>query len=1204
MAAKSIEEKSRKLASQRPEPGKEFEQMQAAPSQLLEIQAAQKQNLMEQRVMANSQAEQNQILAQAAEVGAQSVAGNMQLNQATQQAMGRYGLSQPRTSSQTKQQHSESVTRQNVTIHNNTTNITNNTVPANIGGPIQGRPVQFQQPQDGNGGMGKFKNWLNQTFARQEDAAKRRDREYQRRETALTKSSNKMMRKIEEFSKDITKKLDPRNVGRTIGGQLKTILGVLGIGLMAKNFDKLLDWVFGAQKKVEDEYIPNIKNFFAWVKGDKNAKEPGLITKITGAFENTFGRLFFGKDYESRGSIFKDKGLLRGMRDYLWNDVSGKDRGVLNTLFDKIRDGLKERSEMAKNAITLDKSATVWDIIKHPGEAFKEFLNNLTNYFSVLIGGEAAMSKIQGRALSQKAAVYSRSEGRDQRKADRTRKYNVNGQTIYTDQGDIALLGKNKIKTVPQEYMDLNGQLNGSVGSTIAMSNNLIKIKEDAKKGNIQTAAFANAFSELNRVLVSKGEGGTIVISRDSLGASDEALQKHTAWGTHIKPLKANEYHYVLRPRPTKEIAEEAKSIQKTQELEAALAAWGFGSALLTGGTTAVIGGSIAAVLGLYNECKKYGIHTHTVVIVRANEIQDTDIDLGVLSEEDAKQLLEIDKEGLQAIAKDVFLTDEEKAAGKEVNFDMSDKSYVLAGQKYLESKTYKYTNKTYDFNANHMTDYKRKEKAETSSTPPPSASTTPEQSSSQTETPTGNVSEDSGDQANSTTTTSEQTTSGSGIIYGPSGPFDPNAASEWITTNASPDCLGGDGSGAKGITGWCGRWVRQALVNGGMYGPGLTEAGGPNGGDFKPVLERLGWKEISKNGPFQPGDVMVLQPASNGGGGRYGHVAMYTGRGNGRSGWFSDFDQNGPVSAYSKNLDSSAVSILRYGVGYDGPKTGNPGHFWKKMPNENIFNYSVDQRRGSESPESYINRNYEARKHKWAKWATKEKLLEFYNKGRNWAANMVKKAIGTVLGTTTDVSASPTGGEVSTESEGESQDRSFNGFYREAKDIIKRAWGGLSHKVSDAGQWAMNKAGDAVDWESSIHGGVSTVGEYPKSAAEEYMYAKYTGKDYDVIPESIRKGTTYQRDEWWAKFFDKEGNLKIKDSDNVNPTLVKYLHDIEGELKKGNNLDEYHLKIAAQGLDSEMYHNAAETRDQRRVLSALVARNNNDTMAQPLTKE
>ena len=156
MAEKSIEEKTRRLASQRPENGKEFQQLQGAQNQLLEIQAAQKQNLMEQRLMSGAQAEQNQILAQAAEVGAQSVAGNMQLNQATAGVMGRYGLNQPRTSSQVKQQHRESVTRQNVTIHNNTTNITNNTVPANIGGPIQGRPIQFQQPQasgDGAGGV-------------------------------------------------------------------------------------------------------------------------------------------------------------------------------------------------------------------------------------------------------------------------------------------------------------------------------------------------------------------------------------------------------------------------------------------------------------------------------------------------------------------------------------------------------------------------------------------------------------------------------------------------------------------------------------------------------------------------------------------------------------------------------------------------------------------------------------------------------------------------------------------------------------------------------------------------------------------------------------------------------------------------------------------------------------------------------------------
>ena len=1201
MAEKSIEEKARKIASQRPEAGKEFEQMQAAQNQLLEIQAAQKQNLMERRVMGNSQAEQNQILAQAAEVGAQSVAaGNMQLNQATQQAMGRYGLAQPKTTSQVKQRQSEVVTKQNVTIHNNTTNITNNTVPANIGGPIQGRPVQFKQPADG--GMGKFRNWLQQTFARQEDAAKKRDREYQRRETALTKSSNKMMRKIEEFSKDITKKLDPRNVGRTMGGQLKTILGILGIGLIAKNFNKLLDWIFGAQNKVENEYIPSIKNFFAWVKGDENAKTPGLISKLTSGIENTFGKLFFGKDYESRGNIFKDKGLLKGMRDYLWNDPykNGGEPGVLNLLFDKIKEGFQKRSEMAKNAITLDKSDSVWDLITHPGEALKEFLNNLTNYFSVLIGGESAMSKIQGRAISQRAAVTSRSDGVDQWRSKRHKRFNVNGENIDADKGDFTLFGKNKVDTVSKNHMDQNGRIDGSTGSTVALSNNLASIRAQARKGNIKTAAFANAFSELNRVVTSKGEGGTIAISRDMIGASEETLKKLDAWGVHIKPAKASDYMYVLRPRRKGEMtAEEATKASR---------------ALAIGG---IVGYKIA---------KEVGVDTHTVTLVRKDEIRDDDIPLQELSQEEANELLEVDKEGLQIVVNSALLTEAERKAGKQLSFDMADKEYVLASQRYLEHLAPAGAEKNYDFNANYMVDYekdKRQEKSSGSNNQPqanPPTAATGESSVVQ----VSNTSEDSGEQSNSagssTADANERTVSGSGLIYGPSGPFDPNAASEWITANASPDCLGGGGNGIKGITGWCGRWVRQALVNGGMYGPNLNEHGGPNGGDFKPVLESMGWKEISQNGPFQPGDVMVLQPASRGGGGNYGHVAMFTGKGNGKSGWFSDFDQAGAVSAYSKKLGDQGVSILRYGVGYTGPKTGTPGHWWKKLPNENIFNYSVDARRGTESPESYIQRNYNARKSKWPKWATAEKLLEYYKKGRNWISNVVRKATGTVASTTSGT-ATPTtptaaeeaavntspGGEVTAESNSDSPDRSFTGFFSDAKDIIKNAWGSLSHKASEGAQWALNKAGDAVDWDASLHGGTSyTGGGYPKSSTERYLYAKYTGKDVGnyAIPESIRSGSTLQRDEWWAKFFDKEGNLKIKDSDNVNPTLVKYLHEIEGELKKGNDLDEYHLKIAAQGLDAEMVHNASETRDQQRVISALVSRNSDTAMAQSFTNE
>lgn len=1233
MAEKSIEEKARKIASQRPEAGKEFEQMQAAQNQLLEIQAAQKQNLMERRVMANSQAEQNQVLAQAAEVGAQSVAaGNMQLNQATQQTMGRYGLSQPKTTSQVKQRQSEVVTKQNVTIHNNTTNITNNTVPANIGGPIQGRPIQFKQP-DADGGMGRFKNWLQQTFARQEDAAKKRDREYQRRETALTKSSNKMMRKIEDFSKDITKKLDPRNVGKTIGGQLKTILGILGIGLIAKNFNKLLDWIFGAQNKVENEYIPSIKNFFAWVKGDKDAKQPGLITKLTEGITNTFGKLFFGKDFDgSKGNVFKDKGLLKGMRDYLWNDTSGNDRGVLNILFDKIKDGLKERSAMAKNAITLDKSATVWDIIKNPGEAFKEFLTNLTNYFGVLVGGESYLRKIQGDVVSRSTVAKNRTDpDKESKRYEKREHVTVGGKKYSTHKGDTALLefqsgkyGKTDQFKISSHYMNEKGELlSGSAGAILAASNNATYHKYSAEYlSEVNSAALANDLSFLySEAKKSEDENkGPILINRDIFRMANQDPELKKVVEKHVRKAKDGEWCIVLRERSVEDIEKEIKELtpdwykvsSKLQQHKAGGLAWGVGNvlALLRG-----MSGPKAWIEDIRDFIKLQDVPLYTQVIIKSGDKQEGDIFVRSLSGDELLKLgyIAADSEAIKQAAYGFMTADDRKnLSGDNLNLNTQDKSFVLALQNGLDHmmKNRKPGEGDYDYDARHMADNKQPTSSgSSSSTSSPSSSETTDV------TYTSNVSEDSGDQPSSNAnfeSSSEQTVSGTGLIYGPSGPFDPNAAAEWITANASQDCLGG-GDGVKGITGWCGRWVRQALVNGGMYGSSLNEKGGPNGGDFKPVLESLGWKEISQKGPFQPGDVMVLQNASNGGGGSYGHVAMFTGTGNGRSGWFSDFDQANAVSAYGKKLGDKGVSVLRYGVDYTGPKTGTPGHFWKKMPNENIFNYSVDTRRGTESPESYIQRNYNARKHKWPKWATAEKLLEFYNKGRNWAVNAVRKAIGAVANTfsgevtSTASSEATTGGEVPMESSSESQDRSFSGFFSDAKDIVKRAWGSLSHKASEGAQWVMNKAGDAVDWEASLHGGTSyTGGGYPKSATERYLYAKYTGKDVGnyAIPESIRGGSTLQRDEWWAKFFDKEGNLKIKDSDNVNPTLVKYLHEIEGELKKGNDLDEYHLKIAAQGLDAEMVHNASETRDQQRVISALVSRNSDTAMAQSFTNE
>ena len=390
MAEKSIEEKTRRIASQRVESGKEFQQMQAAQNQLMEIQAARQQNLRENKLESDSLAQQNQILAQAAQVGMMSQgAGQMRVNPATQNVMNRYGMARPMTTTTSKQSHSQVVTKQNVTIHNNTTNITNN-VPANVGGPIQGRPVQFQQPtpqqQNNDGGMAKFKSWMNQTFNKQEENRQKREREYQRRELSLTKSANKMMRKLEDFSRDITKKLDPRNVGKNMGSQLKTILRLLGLGLLVKNFKKVLDWLAGAQDKVENEYIPNIKNFFSWVRGEEGSNKPSFITKM----EETLKGLFVGRNFGGDPDLkkaFEEGGLLGGIGVAIKKST--------REFFDKFRDKLAERWELARHIDKpdfSDRDTMISNAIDYIGKLI-----------SVLAGGEAAFNAIRGKEIEKRA---------------------------------------------------------------------------------------------------------------------------------------------------------------------------------------------------------------------------------------------------------------------------------------------------------------------------------------------------------------------------------------------------------------------------------------------------------------------------------------------------------------------------------------------------------------------------------------------------------------------------------------------------------------------------------------------------------------------------------------------------------------------------------------------------------------------------------
>lgn len=363
MAEKSLEDRARQISQSRLQQGKEFEQLQAAQNQLLEINAAQKQNLGEQAMINSSVAAQNQLLAQAAEVGAMSV-GGMRVNPATQATMNRYGLAKPTTISTSKQ----TVTKQNITINNNTTNINN--VPANIGGPIQGRGIQFKDPAGDDGGMSKFRNWIQSAFTKQKEDEVKRNREYARRETSLSKSSNKIMRKLEDFSRDITKRLDPRNISKPIADHFSTVLKLLGMGYLATHTGKILDSIQSFQE--------NTKALWNWISG-KSKEKPEFIQKL-GESINSF---LFGENTVYR----PEKGVVGNIVYAFWND-DNTNPGIINRFWNKIKDELETRADLAASAVRgntdVGKSLKKLDFVG----AAEALLDRITTYMTVFLGGK------------------------------------------------------------------------------------------------------------------------------------------------------------------------------------------------------------------------------------------------------------------------------------------------------------------------------------------------------------------------------------------------------------------------------------------------------------------------------------------------------------------------------------------------------------------------------------------------------------------------------------------------------------------------------------------------------------------------------------------------------------------------------------------------------------------------------------------------
>ena len=1174
MAEKSIEEKSRRIASRPIENGKEFEQMQAAQNQLLEIQAAQKQGLIEHKLMSDSDAAQNQVMAQAAQLGAMSEAGGMQLNSATQATMGKYGLSKPMTTTSSKQSRSQTVTRQNVTINNNTTNITNNSVPANVGGPVQGRPVQMLSPQKGqdSGNTARFKNWISQTFAKQEEAQKKRDVEYRRKETSLTKSANKMARKLEEFSKDVTKKLDPRNIGKTAGSQLKTILGILGIGVITKNLPKIVDWLYDTEDKIRTKWIPAIKDFFKWVRGENtdengNNKAPDFITRISDSISRAFGTTLFGEGWEPQ----EGKGLIKSIYDVLWNDTSNKDhRGVLNKLWDKITEFFHDRAEMAKSVIDH----------KHPPLAFfnrwlEHTMTNLMNYLSVFLGGEKAMETVQGREMTSSGyASISKGARRDRTPQNQT--VATAGWVEQSEKGNLSVTG---INAVNERDTRAGVSRAGLLYGKDIYETNRMEFLYDLENGKIGEGSNAKINLSGYRDYSGFLDVKTQTIKENIVGHAVEiAMARHLIWlETTVIPHRSKTKSNELGRTMADVDLHVAGAIQTGVYYTPVGMFSPLGALNKAAGNVAdlkhvhatVKSDDTSAIAAIYTALYKRAVSKGFVIVPKELlGFNSTDIEeqlkhpgvtklsdklwwvyvpngtqnfgkqekyeLDLLTEGELKNYPDIEKrntaptdnlyclrpDGVRSIMHNKYKSEEhantdeyDEAFFKNESHKYQD--YILKGvQERIggeDLRVDKKINEMYDISVDRQQtktpDEVRAEEqqlmeASTSSfTPAAAAKQHTAEVGKDFQKKTGfNV--QPGISENYATATGGEIQE-DGIIYGPSGAFDTKAAAAFIAHHAHAKSKGK-----------CGRYVGYALMEGGMYdSQSLNENTRPNGGDYGPVLKRLGWSEIDPNTPPQPGDVMVLKKESEGGAGKWGHVAMYAGTEyGGHSGWFSDFDQATPVSAHGKTkLTDSGVSLFRYGVSYDyrpGVSKIDFGRYHKKT--DAVF---VDD---------------------------------------------------------------DTPGDVSALNETDVE-----------PGVLSKAW----NNIKDFGTELIQK--NTVRVKRGIHGASALIGEGIDAENARHGNIRYT----DVpLPKSLQNivNAYLSQKTWWGKYFDSNGNLKaeIKDDKDIPQALKDKLGIIETELKKQTALSAGNLEMAGQSIDAYMLSAASTNTTLNRQIHALTKRN------------
>ena len=459
--SENLDKRTRSIENNKVKSGEGMADREEASTQLQAIQAEQRNNLSLRQADIQATSRQQDVMSQAAQIATESAGPS------TAAVLGKYGIPAPKVLK--KETHDVKVVPPKIEITNNNYNTTNNS------GPVGGRDIAFKSPDtEAAASQGKFKNWLNTTFLAQKEENNKREREYEKRESSLVRSSNKMLSKITAAGREMAESFNPSNFGQSVGNQFRILLLIFVTRFLAKHWTKVL-------------------RIISWV-GDKI--KAGL---------DYFGITTEGKKMMARGG-----GIRGDIISFFGGDPK---RDNLFTLFKKIGeeliDHLKRKldhaMELRGEAIkAIQFPSLSGDINTVIGNIAGYLGNILTALVDPKAGIQASIrANISNAGLTSSTRAMQESESR--------------GEPGYFDEqkgfkdtsaGDAAIVntvnGKRRYSLLPNSLS--GNELANNTSASMSQSMDILGALNDAKStGRIDTARVASGLQRMSNMAEKEG---------------------------------------------------------------------------------------------------------------------------------------------------------------------------------------------------------------------------------------------------------------------------------------------------------------------------------------------------------------------------------------------------------------------------------------------------------------------------------------------------------------------------------------------------------------------------------------------------------------------------------------------------------------------------------------------------------------------------